>query len=71
MYLKKGGAVQDTGRKCLCNALFANIGMPQRRKDGTAEQPALTLGQDLLAPRTPGLYPDGRRRTSGRRVALA
>lgn len=61
MYLKKGGEVQDTlGRKCLCNALFANIGMPQRRKDGYVEQPALTLGQDLVGVENLlGLYPDG------------
>lgn len=49
MYLKKGGTVEETvGRKCLCNALFANIGMPQRRKGGYVEEPALTLGQDLV-----------------------
>jgi len=49
MYVKKGGDIADTvGRKCLCNALFSNIGMPQRRKDGYVEEPALTLGQDLV-----------------------
>ena len=49
MYLKKGGTVEETvGRKCLCNALFANIGMPQRRKGGYVEEPALTLGQELV-----------------------
>ena len=48
MYVKKGGDLSETvGRKCLCNALFANIGMPQRRRDGYVEQPAITLGQDL------------------------
>ena len=36
-----------SGRKCLCNALIANIGLPQLRKDGYVEQPAITLGQDL------------------------
>lgn len=48
MYLKKGGDVESTvGRKCLCNALFANIGMPQIRKDGYVEEAAITLGQDF------------------------
>ena len=50
MYVKKGGDVAETvGRKCLCNALFANIGMPQLRKAPAvyAEEPAITLGQDL------------------------
>src|SRR3990167_6348482 len=33
IYLSKGGAVESTvGRKCLCNALMANIGMAQTRK---------------------------------------
>jgi NAD(P)H-dependent flavin oxidoreductase YrpB (nitropropane dioxygenase family) len=48
MYLKKGGAVEDTvGRKCLCNGLMANIGLGQERKDGYAEDTLVTLGQDL------------------------
>ena len=61
MYAKKGGDLAETvGRKCLCNALFANIGMPQRRKDGYVEVPAITLGSDLDGAR--GLlaeYPHG------------
>lgn len=52
MYVKKGGTVEDTvGRKCLCNALMANVGFPQLRKDGYEENVALTLGQDLEGPR--------------------
>jgi len=48
MYVKKGGDVADTvGRKCLCNALAADIGLGQVRRDGYAEQPLVTLGQDL------------------------
>ncbi len=48
MYQRKGGDPADTvGRKCLCNALFSNIGMPQVRKSGYVEEPAITLGQDL------------------------
>jgi nitronate monooxygenase len=47
-YVSKGGKVEDTvGRKCLCNALMANIGHPQMRK-GDVEEPALvTVGDDL------------------------
>ncbi len=61
MYLKKGGEEEATkGRKCLCNALFANIGMPQLRKGGYVEQPAVTLGQDLEGARGLMLaYPNG------------
>lgn len=51
-YVKKGGQVEDTvARKCLCNALMANIGRGQHRKDGYDETPALTLGQELDGPR--------------------
>ena len=61
MYERKGGAASHTvGRKCLCNALFSNIGMPQVRKSGYVEEPAITLGQDLEGAR--GLlarHPDG------------
>lgn len=47
-YLAKGGdAEQLVGRKCLCNALMANIGLGQRRKDGYVELPMLTAGDDL------------------------
>jgi len=32
-WVKKGGEVEATvGRKCLCNALMANVGLPQARK---------------------------------------
>jgi nitronate monooxygenase len=47
-YLSNGGKVEDTvGRKCLCNALLANIGHAQTRKDGTAEPALVTVGDDL------------------------
>ena len=48
IYVSKGGKIEDTvGRKCLCNALMANIGHAQTRKD-EAEEPALvTVGDDL------------------------
>ena len=61
MYVKKGGQVADTvGRKCLCNALFADIGLGQLRKDGYQELPAVTLGQDLVgAAALLRQFPDG------------
>ncbi len=47
-YVRKGGRVEDTiGRKCLCNALVANIGLGQKRADGYEELPLLTAGNDL------------------------
>ncbi len=47
-YVAKGGKVEDTvGRKCLCNALMANIGHAQARKDGSVEAPLVTVGDDL------------------------
>jgi nitronate monooxygenase len=47
-YLKKGGALEDTvGRKCLCNALMADIGLGQVREDGAVERPLVTSGDDL------------------------
>ncbi len=46
-YVKKGGAIEDTiGRKCLCNALFANIGQAQVRGD-SVERALLTSGNDF------------------------
>lgn len=48
-YVAKGGREEDTaGRKCLCNALAANIGMPQRLPDGTHEKCLVTMGNDLV-----------------------
>lgn len=47
-YVAKGGKIEDTvGRKCLCNALTADIGQPQLRDGGTEEPPLLTSGDDL------------------------
>ncbi len=60
MYLRKGGAIADTvDRKCLCNALTANVGLAQTRRDGSVERTLVTLGSDLdgvraLADRFPG-----------------
>jgi nitronate monooxygenase len=59
-YVAKGGAEADTvGRKCLCNALFANIGMGQQRR-GYAEQALVTLGDDTAgAAHLAALHADG------------
>ena len=47
-YVRKGGSLEATlGRKCLCNALMANAGFGQHRRDGYDEATAVTLGQDL------------------------
>ena len=46
-FLAKNGRPEDlAGRKCLCNALVANIGMPRILPDGSAELPLVTLGDD-------------------------
>lgn len=46
-YIGKGGAVGDTvGRKCICNALMANIGLGQLRGQET-EPGIVTSGDDL------------------------
>ncbi|MDE3201690.1 MAG: nitronate monooxygenase [Acidobacteriota bacterium] len=47
-YTAKGGKADETeGRKCLCNALLANVGHAQTRSDGTVEPPLVTVGDDL------------------------
>jgi nitronate monooxygenase len=47
-YLRKGGQLAETrGRKCLCNALMANIDLGQVQTDGTREKPLLTSGDDV------------------------
>ena len=52
VFVRKGGsAEQATGTQCLCNALIANIGLGQHRKDGYDEQPLITLGADLAGAR--------------------
>lgn len=49
-YVRKGGLEADTvGRKCLCNALTANIGQAQTRADSDDEPPLLTSGDDLMS----------------------
>jgi nitronate monooxygenase len=47
-YIRKGGSEEDTiGRKCLCNALIANIGHPQVQRNGEIEQALITSGDDV------------------------
>ena len=47
-YLRKGGTLAETeGRKCLCNALLANVGLPQLRANGEREPALITSGDDL------------------------
>jgi len=47
-YVSKGGGVENTvGRKCLCNALMANIGHPQTRNGRYVENGMVTSGNDL------------------------
>jgi nitronate monooxygenase len=47
-FVRKGGDVADTeGRKCLCNALMANVGLAQVRSDAQREQLLVTCGDDV------------------------
>ncbi len=47
-YQAKGGKPENTeGRKCLCNALLANIGLAQVRADGYVEKGLITAGNSL------------------------
>ncbi|MFD2769502.1 nitronate monooxygenase [Cellulomonas phragmiteti] len=50
-YLEKGGQEADTaGRKCVCNALLAGVGLGQTRRDGYEETALVTLGSDVEGP---------------------
>lgn len=47
VFVSKGGAAEETeGRKCLCNGLMANIGLPQIRGH-YQERPLVTSGDGL------------------------
>ena len=48
-YVAKGGDEAETvGRKCLCNALMAGVGLPQLQKgQSEPERPLVTSGDDL------------------------
>ena len=53
VYLSKGGEEEKTvGRKCLCNALMANIGNAQVRGGKYVEKGLVTSGDDLGEVRT-------------------
>jgi len=57
-FVKKGGSIEATvGRKCLCNALMADVGHGQVRESGEVEKPLITSGDDL---RTIGRFLQGR-----------
>ena len=65
-FLAKGGDESETqGRKCLCNALLANVGHAQPRGDGVEEAPLLTSGEDLKVLKE---FLNGRRSYSARDV---
>jgi NAD(P)H-dependent flavin oxidoreductase YrpB (nitropropane dioxygenase family) len=48
-YVGRKGGHEGTrqGRVCLCNALLASAGMPQRRRNGYVEPPLVTAGNDF------------------------
>ena len=49
IYVSKGGKVENSlGRKCLCNALMANIGHPQARNGKFVEDGMVTSANDLI-----------------------
>jgi nitronate monooxygenase len=46
-YVRKGGDPADAeGRKCICNALMANVGLGQVRPGGEHELPLVTCGDE-------------------------
>jgi len=48
LYVSKGGQAENTvGRKCICNGLLANIGLPQRLNGNRVEQGIVTAGDDI------------------------
>ncbi len=48
LYVSKGGNPEDTvGRKCICNGLLANVGLPQVLNGNRMEQGIVTAGDDI------------------------
>lgn len=48
-YVRKGGDIADThGRKCLCNGLFAAIGLGQTIEGSRTEPAIVTAGADVM-----------------------
>jgi len=47
-YVAKGGKAEDTiGKKCLCSALMANVGLGQIQREGARELTLVTSGDDV------------------------
>jgi nitronate monooxygenase len=47
-FVRKGGDIAETeGRKCVCNGLFATVGLAQVRKDGAPEPVLVTAGDEV------------------------
>lgn len=61
MFARKGGDIAETvGRACLCNALTADVGLGQTRRDGYTEPALVTLGSDLSGVRElAAIHPHG------------
>ncbi len=67
-YVRKGGLPADTeGRRCLCNALTANVGYAQLRAGGYKEHPLLTSGDDL---KTMSIFLGGRTKYTAHDVII-
>lgn len=48
-YVRKGGKIEDTQhRRCVCNGLLANLGLPQLQSNQAVEPTILTCGDDLV-----------------------
>jgi nitronate monooxygenase len=48
-FVAKGGDESESeGRRCICNGLFATVGLGQVRKDGRHEPAIVTAGNDLV-----------------------
>jgi nitronate monooxygenase len=57
-FLRKGGKIEETyGRKCVCNGLFATVGLAQKHGE-VFEPPLITAGDDLE--QLARMVPDGR-----------
>ena len=69
-YVSKGQLAENTvGRKCICNALIANIGLPQLRSNGRTENGLITAGGDLKG--IPRFLPNGNNRYTAKDVISA
>lgn len=68
VYRSKGGAIEDTvGRKCICNALIASVGLGQIR--GRGVEPGIVTSGDDLAGVTRFLPPGSTRYTAADVIA--